>query len=72
MWWIVLALLVLIVMIRIWYRLQSGHCTSQKTLDGKTVIVTGASAGKKRKAVYFTFVLYMEKYILKIGSVFLR
>ncbi|XP_042864244.1 retinol dehydrogenase 11-like [Penaeus japonicus] len=45
MWWIALSLLVLIVVIRIWYRLQSGHCTSQKTLDGKTVIITGASAG---------------------------
>ncbi|XP_063586758.1 retinol dehydrogenase 13-like [Penaeus indicus] len=45
MWWIVLTLLSLIVMVRVWYRLQSGRCTSQKTLDGKTVIITGASAG---------------------------
>lgn len=57
MWWIALSLLVLIVVIRIWYRLQSGHCTSQKTLDGKTVIITGASAGKKGKNIKFNILV---------------
>lgn len=31
--------------IKIWYNWQSGRCKSARKLDGKTVIITGASAG---------------------------
>ncbi|KAK8740628.1 hypothetical protein OTU49_003001 [Cherax quadricarinatus] len=40
-----LVLLVLVVTIRVVYRWRSGRCSSSATLDGKTVIITGASAG---------------------------
>ena len=35
------------VAVRLIYRARSGRCNSTARLDGKTVIVTGSSAGKK-------------------------
>ncbi|KAG0719932.1 Retinol dehydrogenase 12 [Chionoecetes opilio] len=36
---------VLVLGIRLWYRWQSGVCSSKASMEGKTVIITGASAG---------------------------
>lgn len=40
----------LVVGVRLLYRWQSGVCTSRASLDGKTVIITGASAGIGKEA----------------------
>ncbi|MPC30845.1 Retinol dehydrogenase 11 [Portunus trituberculatus] len=46
MWLEVLAALVVVVMsVKFWCRYTSGHCTSTKSMAGKTVIITGATAG---------------------------
>ncbi|XP_045133491.1 retinol dehydrogenase 12-like isoform X2 [Portunus trituberculatus] len=46
MWLEILAALVVVVMsVRFWYRYTSGHCTSTRSMAGKTVIITGATAG---------------------------
>ncbi|MPC30848.1 Retinol dehydrogenase 11 [Portunus trituberculatus] len=46
MWLEVLAALVVVVMsVRFWYTYTSGHCTSTRSMAGKTVIITGATAG---------------------------
>lgn len=37
-----------LVSLRIWYRTTSGSCTSKKSMVGKTVIITGATAGMYR------------------------
>ncbi|MPC30842.1 hypothetical protein E2C01_024112 [Portunus trituberculatus] len=49
MWLEILAALVVVVMsVRFWYRYTSGHCTSTRSMAGKTVIITGATAGEAR------------------------
>ena len=45
MWYIIGALVLAVAAVRLVYSLQSGRCTSEKRLDGKTAVVTGASAG---------------------------
>ncbi|KAK8402308.1 hypothetical protein O3P69_000610 [Scylla paramamosain] len=34
-----------LVSLRVWYRTTSGRCTSRKSMVGKTVVITGATAG---------------------------
>ncbi|XP_068231279.1 retinol dehydrogenase 11-like isoform X2 [Palaemon carinicauda] len=45
MWLWITGIICVIVAVRVIYRRQSGVCTSKKSLDGKTAIVTGSSAG---------------------------
>ncbi|XP_068231300.1 retinol dehydrogenase 11-like isoform X2 [Palaemon carinicauda] len=45
MWLWITGIICFIVAVRVIYRRQSGVCTSKKSLDGKTAIVTGSSAG---------------------------
>ncbi|KAK8402311.1 hypothetical protein O3P69_000613 [Scylla paramamosain] len=46
MWLEILVALVVVVMsVRFWYMYTSGHCTSTRSMVGKTVIITGGTAG---------------------------
>ncbi|XP_063860900.1 retinol dehydrogenase 12-like isoform X2 [Scylla paramamosain] len=46
MWLEILVTLVVVVMsVRFWYMYTSGHCTSTTSMAGKTVIITGSTAG---------------------------
>ncbi|MPC92004.1 hypothetical protein E2C01_087072 [Portunus trituberculatus] len=42
----VAVVLATLVSLRVWYRTTSGRCTSKRSMVGKTVIITGATAGK--------------------------
>lgn len=42
---VVAVVLASLVSLRVWYRTTSGRCTSRKSMVGKTVIITGATAG---------------------------
>ena len=47
MWLEILVALVVVVMsVKLWYTCTSGHCTSTKSMAGKTVIITGGTAGE--------------------------
>ncbi|XP_045620658.2 retinol dehydrogenase 12 [Procambarus clarkii] len=50
LYWVAGATAVVVLAIRLVYRYQSGRCSSHRKLVGKTVIVTGASAGIGKEA----------------------
>lgn len=51
----VLILITIVCFLKIYVIITMGRCTSKRKLNGKTVIVTGATSGKKNYIINYDF-----------------